>query len=401
MTMGTATLGPDYSRTQEPRWLQKDRAGVWISDEHGKKYLSMFCAGGTFNLGFNALDVRSAVLSLIEQHDAGMWPLPSERRDEAESQFASILPQPLTRTYFVASAAEAFEVACKFAKRITGRQTLVSATGGYHGHVGFSLAMDDDALPPYTYAPLAGGVRKSVYGSIESLSGLVDDNTAAVCLEAIQIPGGVVSPPEDYLAKVRRLCDERGALLILDEVQGGLCRTGKLWAFAHYDIVPDFLVTGKGITGGYFPCGALSYRGEYGSAFSTPKLVHTTSYAGNEIGSRLAGILAQRYSDPALCIHVNAVGARLSGGLKNLLPAYSDILEPILRGRGLIYAIEAKNPLLREKILAAALQSGIFLRGSSMNHCAIHFQPPLIITHEEVDEALDRFERALALVTKT
>ena len=395
MNTNVAPSVGEFATTYTASWPQRERSGVWLTDENGKKLLSCFCAGGTFNFGFDAAEIRAQAISLIRNHDAGMWPLPSERRNKGERDFSTILPAPLDRTFFVTCAGEAFEAACKFAKRITRRRNLVSAINGYHGHIGFSLAMDDASMLPETYAPLAGGVSKAQYGSIESLSELVNEDTAAVCLETIQIPGGVAIPPDDYFGEVRRLCDERGVLLILDEVQGGLCRTGHVWAFDRYGIVPDLLVTGKGITGGIYPCGALSYANKHSETFVSPKLVHISSHAGNEIGASLAGWLAGKYAEPALCAHVNDVGGRMADGLRRLTRLYSDLLNPTLRGRGLIYAVDVTDPAKRERIVSACMAQGLFVRGTSLNPHAVNFQPPLIIGAAEVDEALNRFDRAL------
>ncbi len=376
--------------------LQTSRSGVWLAMDTGQPVLSCFCSGGTFNFGFCSPEVQAEVLQLIRKGDSGMWPLPSVRRTIAEQQFSVILPAPLCKTYFVSSASEAFEVACKFAKRITGRPNLISATGGYFGHVGFSLAMDDPAFRPQDYAPLSGGIRKVVYGAIDSLAEQLDDTVAAVCMETIQIPAGVVEPPDGYLAEVRRLCDRHGALLILDEVQGGLRRTGKIWAFQHHGIVPDLLVSGKGITGGYYPCGALSFAEKHLAAFQSPVPVHVTSYAGNEIGAALAAALAQRYADPAMGDHVDRTGRRLVDGLDRLTRQHPAVLNPGVRGRGLIRAVDVTAPGLRDRLFAGCMRHGLFVRGSAVNPNAIHFQPPLIITEDEVTEALARFGRAVA-----
>ncbi len=392
---------PTATGKSSGHWLQHKRSGVWLTDESGREVISAFCSGGVFNFGFNAEDVRAEMLAIVSTHDAGLWAIPSERRNEGEQQFARLLPPPLSRTFFTSCAGEAFEVACKLAKRITGRGGLVSATQGYHGHIGFALAMDDDTMGPQEFAPLAGGVRRAVFGSIDSLAATMDETTAAVCLETIQAPAGINVAPVGYLAEVRRLCDERGALLLLDEVQAGLCRSGRIWAFEHHGIVPDLLVTGKGLTGGFYPLGALSYAERHHRYVVKPTSIHISSYAGNEIGASLAGALARRYADPALCQHVLAVGGMLALGLRDIAQRHPDVLHAEVRGQGLIYAVDARDKSLSSRLIAASLDAGLLVRGSRMHPPAVVFQPPLVISAAEVDEMLKRFEAGvLTLRTK-
>ena len=189
-------------------------------------------------------------------------------------------------------------------------------------------------------------------------------------------------------------------MLIVDEVQGGFCRSGRIWAFNHDGIEPDIMVTGKGITGGFYPCGAMSYHPRYREKFFDPLPIHVASYAGNEFASQLAGSLARRYGDPALCTHVNAVGDRLFRGLLQIVERYPDILKPGIRGRGLICAVDVRDVELRDDIVATCMDVGLYLRGTRLAPHAINFQPPLVITAPEIDEVLNRFDSAVQRVRK-
>lgn len=386
----TATEAPNPSRHG---WPQHDRRGAWLIDEEGLRLLAWHVSGGVFNLGFGDRAMAQAIADIVLTHDTGLWSMRSERRLEGEARFAELLPDALPRSFFTPSASEAFEVACKLVKRRTGRSGLVSLTGGYYGAIGFALAMDDPALRPELYTPMAGMIPKATFGSIESLDALVDDSVAAVCIEAIQVPTGVFEQPEGYLRAVRELCDERGAMLIFDEVQGGLLRTGDLWAFERHGVVPDVMVTGKGLTGGYYPLGALSCSEELYATFDSRPPVHRSSFSGGEIAAAIAAYTAERYLDPLLAWHVRLVADRLGQGLAAIRERHPEkVLDT--RGRGLVYGVQLP-PGQGGAMARACRARGLYLH-VSLDPATIIVMPPLTITLEETEEGLAMFESALA-----
>lgn len=380
-----------------PAWPQHERSGSWITDDSGNRLLAWHISGGVFNLGFADRQMAEAVAAVITGHDAGLWSMRSERRAEGEQCFSRLFPPPLDDTVFTPSASEAFEVACKLAKRHTGRPGLVSMTGGYYGAIGFAMAMDDPALHPEIYGPLAGPIPKARYGSVEDLEALVDESTAAVCVEAIQIPTGVREAPPGYLREVRRICDERGTLLICDEVQAGLYRSGDRWAFEGHRIVPDIVVTGKGLSGGYYPIGALSFSKDLRRHFLGRPPLHRSSFMGGEIAAQIAGLVADRYQDPALAAHVLAQADRLGSGLEAIRRAHPDTVVD-LRGRGLIYGVQLGRPVASE-LVSLCWERGLFLH-ASIDPTTVVVMPPLVSTAEEIDTGLDRFADAVSELSR-
>lgn len=373
-------------------WLQHSRSGAWIADETGRDYLAWHVAGGVFNLGFCNPELSRQIAEIIRSHDAGLWSVPSERRDAGEKGFAQLLPEQLSRTMFLPSASEAFEVACKLAKRVTGRHELISMTRGYHGHIGFGLAMDCAEYEPELYAPLAGPVPKAVYGDIDSIAALISERTAAVCLETVQVPAGVREVPDGYLAALRKLCDAHGALLIVDEVQGGLYRTGTRWAFEKHRVFPDVVIAGKGLSGGYFPVGALICSPELREQFVRTPRLHTSSFAGNEIAASIASCIAGHYCAPGFADRVQKIGKVLEAGLAAIVGRNPAVLCG-MRGRGMLFGVQVCDPRLRDRTIAACLAHGLFLRGS-LDPATITVMPALISTVTEIEEGLARFESA-------
>lgn len=375
------------------KWPQHERRGCWLVDENGRETLTFLAAGGLFNLGFNPPDLGQEIAALVQAGDVGIGMMASQQRREGEAAFARLLPEELKRTYFAPSASEVFEVACKLAKRYTGRPNLLSATGGYHGHLGFSLAMDDDLFQPELYAPLAGPVPRFEFGDLPDLDRKLDSSVAAVCLEPLQVPGGVREAPPGFLEDVRRLCDERGALLILDEVQAGLYRTGTRWSFEQHGIVPDILISGKGISGGYYPMGAMSCRTELYQLLRQSPALHLSTFAGSEIAAGVARAVSERYVDAGLAEHVAGVGAHLQSGLQQLIARFPGHLEQ-LRGRGLVYGFDVTGPDAAPLVQACRRQ-GLLLQACLLSQRTVSIVPPLIISTEEIDEGLRRLTAAV------
>ena len=208
--------------------VQGRRDGVYVWDLAGRSYINLRSSGGVFNFGHHPQFAVEALTHALAEHDMGDWLLPSVRRARGAEALARLLPDPLRYSFFTASGAEAVEVACKLARSVTGRPGFVCAEHGYHGHVGFSLAMDDPPLSE-RFQPLTPGITRIPFGDFAAAEAAIGDDTAAVIMETIPATAGYLLPPEGWFATLRRLCDKRGVLLILDEVQAGLARTGTLW----------------------------------------------------------------------------------------------------------------------------------------------------------------------------
>jgi acetylornithine/succinyldiaminopimelate/putrescine aminotransferase len=323
----------------------------------------------------------------------GDWLLPSARRAQGAAALARLLPAPLRYSFFTASGAEAVEVACKLARSVTGRPGLVCAEHGYHGHVGFSLAMDDPPLSD-RYRPLTPGITRVPFDDVQAIEGAIGDDTAAVILETIPATGGYLVPSAGYLPAVRRRCDELGALLILDEVQTGLGRTGRVWAFEHFGVVPDMLVTGKGLSAGVYPIAACCFGERVEAHFAEDPFFHPSSYAGSELGARVVEAVVARYEDPALLAHVEAVGERLEAGLDALIARRPDRLVT-RRGLGLMLALETHSPEQGFDLTRQCFAHGLLALFAFNRQSTLQIMPPLVITADEVDELLERLAAAV------
>ena len=224
------------------------REGIYIWDLEGNKLINCHCNGGVFNLGHRNPRIIAVLQRALEELDIGNHHLVSEARALLAEKLVDISPGDLNRVIFGVSGGEAIDMAIKLARAHTGRTEVISAIGGYHGHTGLALAAGDESFRK-PFEPLSPGFAQVPFGDIDPLSDEMGDNTAAVIFETIPATYGISIPPEDYFTGVRQLCDQNGAVMISDEVQTGLGRCGTVWGIDTYDVVPDILVTGKGLSG--------------------------------------------------------------------------------------------------------------------------------------------------------
>jgi acetylornithine/succinyldiaminopimelate/putrescine aminotransferase len=376
--------------------VQGRRDGVYVWDLEGRCYINLRSSGGVFNFGHHPQFAVEALTRALAEHDIGDWLLPSVRRARGAEALARLLPDSLRYSFFTASGAEAVEVACKLARAVTGRPGFICAEHGYHGHVGFSLAMDDPPLSD-RFQPLTPGITRIPFGDFAAAEETVGDDTAAVIMETIPATAGYLLPPDEWFVTLRRLCDERGALLILDEVQAGLCRTGTLWAFERFGAVPDIVIVGKGLSAGVYPIAAACFGPRVEEHFAVDPFFHPSSYAGSELGVRVVEAVVERYEDPSLLEHVNEMGSRLAAGLDEIVARHPDRLAGH-RGLGLMQALETRSGAMGFNLTKACFRNGLLAIFAFNNQSTLQIMPPLIITAEELDEVLERLNDAVGEV---
>jgi acetylornithine/N-succinyldiaminopimelate aminotransferase len=300
----------------------------------------------------------------------------------------------LDKIFISNSGAEANEGAVKLARRYgkqhrDGAYEVISATGSFHGRTLSMVAATGQAKHQQPYFPLCPGFINVEYNNIDAIKSTTTDKTCAVILEPLQGEGGVNIPDDDYLKKVRGWCDEKGILLILDEIQTGICRLGTLFAYEQYGVEPDIMTLAKGLGSGV-PIGVIMVKdsanvfvpGEHGSTFGGNPLVCAAAYA------TLKYIIENGITDNA-----KKVGEYFKGRLEELRNKYSLITD--VRGRGLLLAIEFDREIAAD-LLKACLANGLLVNRVKPN--ALRFMPPLIIGNGEVDEAVNILDKVLAAV---
>ncbi len=356
------------------------RDGVRFHDAYsGRTWIDCHTNGGVFALGHRNERVLFALRMALQEVDVGNHHLVSPYRGELARRLAATTGGLLEGVVFGVGGGEAMDLAIKVCRGVTGRGRVISARGGYHGHTGLSLAAGDPAYRD-PFGPNLPGFEQVPFDDLPALSAALDDDVAAVVLEPVPATLGMPICAEDYLPAVASLCAERGAKLILDEVQTGLGRTGRLWGYQHTDVRPDVLVTGKGLSGGVYPITATLMRRELHDFFRSHPFVHVSTFGGAEPGCAAAMAVLDVIEEPGFLERVAELSERVAACL--------DGLPFELRRRGLMMGF--KFPQADGGVTAAKrlLKAGVFTVFANNDPSVLQFLPPLVISDAELDEVL-------------
>ena len=366
--------------------------GCILTDVDGQEYLDL--AGG---IAVNVLGHGhpAVVDTLVEQaaraiHLSNLY-FSEPQLDAAEKLVATAFP---SRVYFCNSGAEAIETAIKIARKWgklhrNGASTIICARGAFHGRTMGALAATANRHYREPFEPLPRGFIHVAYDDLGAVESAIDDSTVAVLMEPIEGQSGVVPMNDDTLRGLRRLCDERNLLLILDEIQSGMGRTGKWWAHQHAGIVPDVMAVAKGLGGG-LPIGAV-LAGPRADIFTLSD--HGSTFGGGPLVTAVAAAVIDAILREGLVENAARVGERLRHGLLQLAEGGAPIAE--VRGRGLMLGVVLTQPVAQQLVLAA-LRRGLLINATGAS--ALRLIPPLILSDAQADEAVERLAAAFLLV---
>ncbi len=354
--------------------------GSYIYSTEGKKYLDFVAGVSACSLGHRHPKVVNAVKEQLDKylHVMVYGEYAQGPAVELCKLLADLLPAPLEKTYLTNSGTEAIEGSLKLARRYTGRTELIAAKNAYHGNTMGSLSLMTYEERQKPFRPLIGDVSFIDFNETKDLQ-KITDKTAAVILETIQGGAGFILPEKDYLKKIKKRCEEVGALLILDEIQPGFGRTGKLFGFQHFDIVPDILVMGKGMGGG-LPIGAFTASSEIMNVLSDrPKMGHITTFGGNPVIAAAALATLKEITQSNLMAEI----AEKEALFRKLL------VHPLIReirGKGLMLAPILASEEIANKLVLRAQDNGLILFWLLFEKKAVRISPPLTISSEEIKE---------------
>lgn len=367
--------------------------GAYLYDINGKRYLD-FLAGIAVNvLGHNYTPLVDAISTQAAKviHVSNLY----YTKPQADAAAKLVKLSGLDRAFFANSGAEANEgaikIARKFAKKISADKTqIITAWDSFHGRTLATLTATGQPKYHKGFEPLPADFDYVHYNDADELAEKISDRTCAVMLETIQGEGGVYPPKGDYLKRVRELCDEYGALLILDEIQAGIGRSGKFFAYERYGIKPDIVTLAKGLAGGV-PIGAFICTEEVSQAFHAGD--HGTTFGGNPLACAAANVVLDTVPDEKFLAHITEVGAYFKTRLIELQKKYPTQIKEI-RGEGLILGAQLDKP----KISGVEIVNECMKRGAIIN-CTVgtvlRFIPPLIITNAQVDEVINILDDVL------
>ena len=370
-------LGNLYQRF--PVTIEKG-LGAHVWDTNDKEYIDCMGGYGVALVGHRNERVVNAIKSQIDKIITVHSSLYSKTREEFLETLFKVAPHGLTQVHLNNSGAEAIEAAMKFARKFTGKKGMIAMNGSYHGKSMGALSITFNPKYRKAFQPLVDKVTFSPFGDIESLRSKIDSDTAFIVLEPIQGESGIHVAPDGFLQDVRKICDENDILLIFDEIQAGLGRTGRMWASEHWNTVPDILCIAKGIAGGV-PMGATMVRPDILDCIS--KGEHSSTFGGNPLSCAAGTATLQALTQDGLIDNAERRGKMFKDGLEALKEKHNIIRE--IRGKGLMIGIELKFEV--RDILMEGIEKNLLLLYSGRN--ILRLLPPLVITEQDVIRSLE------------
>lgn len=372
---------------------RREGASVW--DVNGDKFIDCVTGAGIFNVGRRNPEVVGALKKALDRYDMGGWISVLRERGLLARKLAEITPGNLKFSLFCCGGGEAIEVAVKLARGHTDRSDIVCMENGYHGVTGFALPATGRDVYKKPFAPLAPGYRHIPFNDLDAAVAAVDEKTAAILLEPIQGEGGIRPADNQYLAGLRRLCDEKGVLLIFDEVQTGFGRTGKMFCAEHSGVVPDIMVLAKSLSGGVYPISCTVFTEEISDFLMAHPFVIINSFGGTSLAclTALAAIDFMERND--LPGQAEKMGARFMAGLLQLKARYPELVLDV-RGKGLMLGMEFPEDSIGPRMAFQLKQNGVISIYTFNNPRIIRIMPALVITEEEVDTVVRAFDASLA-----
>ena len=354
--------------------------GSFIYDTNNKKYLDFVAGVSACTLGHQHPRVNNAIKNQLDKYSHVMVYGEYSQSPAVEycKLLAEHLPYPLEKTYLVNSGTEATEGALKLARRITGRSQLISCHNAYHGNTMGSMSVMGFEERKQIFRPLVPDVDFITFNNEDDLQ-KITTKTAGIILETIQGGAGFIQPYDGFLKKVRARCTEVGAIMILDEIQPGFGRTGKLFGFQNYDVVPDIVIMGKGMGGGMPVGGFTASQKNMDLLSDNPKLGHITTFGGHPVIAAACLATLQELTETSIMTDTLAKEKLFRSLLVH--PLIKEI-----RGEGLMLAAMTENAEITNKVIFKCQDKGLILFWLLFESCAIRITPPLTISNQEIEE---------------
>lgn len=373
-----------------------ERERYTLTDVDGRELLDVHLNGGTYNLGHRNPELVDITKDALDHFDLGNHHFASPARTALAERLVELTGPQMQRAIFGTSGSEAIDIAIKVARRTTGRRRIVSIVKAFHGHSGLSVATGDARYAEPFLADRPDEFTQVPFNDLAAMEqALAGDDVAAVLIETIPATYGFPLPDPGYLDAVARLADDAGALYIADEVQTGLGRTGALWGIQKTDVVPDLLVTAKGLGGGLFPIGAVVLSEPAARWLEADGFAHMSTGGGAELACIAALGVLDITTRPTVREQVHALAIQFDLGLSALRTRHDGWFTGV-RQDGLVIGLELADAQGAMHLTRALYDEGIWAIFSSLDPSVLQFKPGLLLTADEADEILRRLDRALA-----
>jgi len=369
--------------------------GCIVWDIHGREYIDCACGPAIFNIGHRHPRVLAAVRDQLDRIPMSVRTMPSAPQAALAERLAELTPGDLQYSFFTNSGAEAVEGALKLARLATGRPGFVAMRGAFHGKTLGALSATGRDHYRTPFEPLVPGFTHVPFGDAGAVAAAIGGDTAAVILEPIQGEAGVIVPPAGYLRDLRALCDRRGVLLIADEIQTGLGRTGRMFCVEHEGVTPDIVTLAKALGGGVIPIGAFIARPGLWEQFRRDPYLHSSTFGGNPLACRAALATLDVLVEERLPERAETSGVYFLRRLQEIQARHPGVVKEV-RGRGLMMGIEFSHSDYALMTSAEAGHRGVITFYTLNNPKVIRVAPPLVIAPELIDRAAEGIDGAVA-----
>jgi putrescine aminotransferase len=379
--------------------------GSCFEDVTGRRFIDCLGGYGIYSAGINHPKIVEAVRAQLERMPLSSQELLDPLRGALACLLAELVPGELSCSFFINNGTDAIEGAMKLARMYTRKPGFISCLRGFHGKSCGSLSLMGKREYRAPFGPLLGDVRFVPFGAAEAVEAellkaeALGMGIAAVVAEPVQGEAGAIVPPPDYWPRLREITSRHGVLLIADEVQTGMGRTGRMFAVEHWDVVPDILCLGKALGGGVMPLSAFVSTPEIWSVLEPNPFIHSSTFGGNPLACA-AGIAALNVTlEEDLPGQARATGEYFLGGLRRLQKRFPRILLEV-RGLGLLIGLEFADSEVGYEVAAGLFRRGVLVAGTLLNSKTIRLEPALNIPRELVDEVLEKLEETLASIAR-
>ncbi len=373
--------------------VEMEASGCEITDSRGRKFLDCLGGYGTMSVGYAHPHVVAAVQDQVAKQAFSCRILFNEQTAKLAKKLAEISPGDLQYSFFCNSGTEAAEAAIKIARKATGRAKLVSTVGAFHGKTMGALAVSGREKYKTPFAPMLPDCVQIPFNDISALSE-IDENTAAFFVEPVQGENGILEASDEYLQAARNACDAAGALLVFDEIQTGLGRTGKMWGSENAGVAPDLMLLAKALSGASIPIGACLGTPKTWEIFAENPLIHSSTFGGNPLACRAALAAIEVIESENLVEKSREQGEKLKAALQEQQAKFPDLIKEV-RGRGLMLGVEFSHDDIAGLVIAGMAARGVLAAYTLNNATVIRFEPPLIISDEQIAQAASAFSESL------
>jgi putrescine aminotransferase len=374
--------------------VEVEAEGCLVRDAHGNEYLDCLGGFGVFSFGHRHPKIVAAVREQLDRQPLSSRLLFSEQQGRLAELIAQNTPGDLQFSFFTNSGTESIEGALKLARLATGKTGFIAFDNAFHGKSLGSLSAGGREIYRQKFAPLVPGFTHVPFGDADAVAAAVDEDTAAVVVEPIQGEAGVIVPPADFLPRVQEICRANDVLLIADEVQTGMGRTGRTWAVDHYGVQPDLMTLAKALGGGVMPIGAIVGTARvFGPLVENP-LLHSSTFGGNPLACAAGCAAFEVLQEENLAVRAAEQGEKLLAALREVAGDHSEWILDV-RGKGLMIGVEFGHEDVGGLVIAGMAQRHVIAAYTLNNPSVIRFEPPLIITDAQIERAAAAFRESM------